>query len=212
MWVFIFLPTLAKIPWRIKSFRGALLHGDLSALRPWGIVILLPPGAAISTADPALTAIFPVGRVNPPEGGKNRSDTRLCQCWSCLKHRMWLCVSYHSQDCRLSQPILLFITAVRKQGWLVLSLCTSPKTCMVILLQINQRIGEKKVEQYQLKSSAKLFGDLFFLEQITDFLTNVSDDLAKSWLGVGCEISLSWFLGGLFLPVLSHLCLVLLSD
>lgn len=51
---------------------------------------------------------------------------------------------------------------------------------MVILLQINQRIGEKKVEQYQLKSSAKLFGDLFFLEQITDFLTNVSDDLAKS--------------------------------
>lgn len=57
---------------------------------------------------------------------------------------MWLCVSYHSQDCHLSQPILLFITAVRKQGWLVLSLCTSPKTCMVILLQINQRIREKK--------------------------------------------------------------------
>lgn len=47
---------------------------------------------------------------------------------------------------------------------------------------------------------------MFSLGQIADFLTNVSDDLAKSLLQAGCETSQSWLLGGLFFPVCCQTC------
>lgn len=54
------MPT-RQTPWRMKSFRGVLLHGDLSMARNLAIVILLPPGAAIFVVGLALIVIFPVG-------------------------------------------------------------------------------------------------------------------------------------------------------
>lgn len=135
IWIFIFLPT-HQTPWRTKSFGGVLLHGDLSVLRPRGIVILLPPGAAIFAVDPALTVVFPAGCVNPLEGGKNGSDKRLCRGWSCLKRRVWSCVSYHSQYCHYHSSQ----EAGLPRHWSV----HLTKTCMVqILLQINQRTGKR---------------------------------------------------------------------
>lgn len=41
-----------------QSFRGVLLHGDLSMPRPLVIVILLPPGAAVFIVGLALIVIF----------------------------------------------------------------------------------------------------------------------------------------------------------
>lgn len=69
---------------------------------------------------------FPVGCVNSLEGGKNGSDKRLCQCAHVSYHSQYF--HYHSsQEAGLACHWSVHFT----------------KTCMVIVLQINQRRGKR---------------------------------------------------------------------